>query len=62
MRETYLSGGALTHYKWLKGKGYSIVIPTRWRGALVPRCSYYNIGDSPIWGTQNMWKYLAFVP
>ena len=28
----YLSGGALTHYKWLKGKDYSIVIPTQWRG------------------------------
>ena len=32
MRGKYLSGGALSHYKWLRGKVYSTVIPTRRRG------------------------------
>ena len=42
----YLSGGALTHYKWLEGKDYNIVIPTQWRGHR--RCQYYNLEDSPM--------------
>ena len=42
----YLSGGTLTHYKWLEGKDYNIVIPTQWRGRGHRRCQCYNLEDS----------------